>query len=531
MAKDLVVLRGVTESPLSRLDAEVFPFADLRRELTAPGVLRWLGRYRRVEMVVPDLDLMTNPFKSSLLVRLIGRRGGRIVDTQGREEQVTVPRVAVGAWRALRDAITAPGLLRTVDREMRLLDRPPDACPRWKRDRPPVYLRTDLWSGVVAGGSVAHTAGVLHGMRRLGVTPIFFCVDRIPTVDPEVETRRLPLPERFWDVREAPYFLMSETVPDAVERALAGRTPGFVYQRYALGNYAGLKLARRFGVPFVCEFNGSEVWIARHWGEEPLHRENLFKAVERLNLSRADLVVVVSKPMVERARALGAADERILVAPNGVDPETFHPDVDGDPVRRLYRLGDRTVVGFIGTFGAWHGAEILAEAFGRLVARRLDLRDRVALLMVGDGMRMRQVREAVRRHGVEDLVVLTGTVPQAQGPAHLAACDLLASPHVPNPDGTPFFGSPTKLFEYMAMGRGIVASDLDQIGEVLAHGETALLVRPGDPDDLADGLERLVDDPDFRARLGRAAREQAVAEHTWTGHVRKIMEALGSCPA
>ena len=70
---------------------------------------------------------------------------------------------------------------------------------------------------------------------------------------------------------------------------------------------------------------------------------------------------------------------------------------------------------------------------------------------------MRQILSAWRRSRI---AVLTGLVPQEDGPEHLAACDILASPHVPNADGTPFFGSPTKLFEYMAMGKGIVASNL-----------------------------------------------------------------------
>ncbi|HXZ44534.1 MAG TPA: glycosyltransferase, partial [archaeon] len=98
--------------------------------------------------------------------------------------------------------------------------------------------------------------------------------------------------------------------------------------------------------------------------------------------------------------------------------------------------------------------------------------------------------------------------------------------HVPNPDGTPFFGSPTKLFEYMAMGKGIVASDLDQIGEILEHGKTAWLVKPGDPDALADGIVRLARDAGLRGALGEAARCEAVAKHTWTAHVGRILTRM-----
>ena len=97
---------------------------------------------------------------------------------------------------------------------------------------------------------------------------------------------------------------------------------------------------------------------------------------------------------------------------------------------------------------------------------------------------------------------------------------------MPNPDGTPLFGSPTKLFEYMAMGKGIVASDLDQIGEVLEHDRTAWMVEPGNADSLAAGLKVLIDDVQLRERLGRAARDEAVANHTWEQHTRRIVDRV-----
>ena len=76
------------------------------------------------------------------------------------------------------------------------------------------------------------------------------------------------------------------------------------------------------------------------------------------------------------------------------------------------------------------------------------------------------------------------------------------------------------------MGKGIVASDLDQIGEVLRHGETAWLVPPADADALTDGLERLVRDPALRGALGAAARREALAHHTWHAHVQRTLDAL-----
>ena len=257
-------------------------------------------------------------------------------------------------------------------------------------------------------------------------------------------------------------------------RALGGRQPAFVYQRYSLNNYSGIRVARRHGVPLVLEYNGSEIWMGRHWGR-PLKYEALSERIEQLNLRVADLIVVVSRAHARRGR--GA---RRRCRGSARQPERRRSRSLSTGRRRARRsraLRPRAI----------RSSSASSARSGRGTAPRCwrarscscchddpARADRVRLLMIGDGAGMPAVRQILSDGGAAESAVLTGLVPQEDGPEHLAACDMLASPHVPNPDGTPFFGSPTKLFEYMAMGKGIVASNLEQIGEVLEHGRTAL---------------------------------------------------------
>jgi len=152
----------------------------------------------------------------------------------------------------------------------------------------------------------------------------------------------------------------------------------------------------------------------------------------------------------------------------------------------------------------------------------------VRFLLVGSGSLRAEVEKQLEVETKAGRVIFTGAVGHERVPRLLDACDALVAPHVPLADGSEFFGSPTKIFEYMAMGKAIVASRLGQIGEVLVDGETALLVEPGDVVELAAAMRRLIESPELRLSLGAKAREIAEREHTWTHNARRVLDAYRS---
>jgi glycosyltransferase involved in cell wall biosynthesis len=331
--------------------------------------------------------------------------------------------------------------------------------------------------------------------------------------------------KKFWDFKELLSLHFNKDFLQNARTLLDKKKISFFYQRYSLNNFSGVYLSKQYRVPFVLEYNGSEIWVSRNW-TKPLRYEGLSKRIESLNLKAADVVIVVSQAIKDELVREGIDREKILVNPNGVDPDRYSPAIEGSGVRRRYHLDGKVVIGFIGTFGKWHGAEVLAKAFGLLLRDFPGYREKVRLLMIGDGVTMQSVKENLKDFNATEYAILTGLIPQERGPEYLAACDILVASHKPNVDKTPFFGSPTKLFEYMAMGKGIVASDLDQIGEVLRHDVSAWLVNPGDAASLMQGLKVLIDNGQKRESLGRAARQEVIAKYTWKEHTRKIIQKL-----
>jgi glycosyltransferase involved in cell wall biosynthesis len=418
--------------------------------------------------------------------------------------QLATSGAALAAQRALA---AAPRLARST----RL-----DSSPRKV-----VYLRPLVGRSASVGGSVTHTNCVINALRELGVEVLPVTTDRAITGG-EIE----------WMLEDVPFAAKGLPASAALGGDLAlvraarqeARTASFIYQRHARFSLAGVLLSAVTGRPLFLEYNGSEQFFRETWQPTPFGRQLV--ACETAALRGAAVVIVVAE--VERANLVerGLDPAKIVVAPNGVDASAFARG-GGDRIRALLGLEDALVAGFVGSFGPWHGAPKLAEAAVRLADVLPDLR----LLLVGDGDERASVERILADAGLADRARFVGQVLPADVPSYLDACDVLCSPHVPLPDGRPFFGSPTKLFEYMAAGKPIVASRLGQIEEVLDDGRTALLVEPGDAAQLAEALQRLAADPDLRATLGAAARDRAVADHSWRANVEKVLEAYAALAA
>lgn len=284
--------------------------------------------------------------------------------------------------------------------------------------------------------------------------------------------------------------------------------PDIFYQRYNLFYYPGAWLRRANRVPFILEVNAPLVEErTRHGG---LALKRLAENSERKIWRTADMVLPVTNVLADCIRAAGVPDERIKVIQNGVSA-AFLESPNPELIRKQYGLQEKIVLGFTGFVREWHGVD---RAIRFLAAQnRSDLH----LLVVGDGPARSNLESLAANLGVADQLTITGVIQRDELPAYVAAFNIALQPAAVD------YASPLKLFEYMALGKAIVAPASANIRETLKDGEDALLFSQEDDNAFDKALAALVNDRELRVRLGGAVRASLLRQDlTWAGNARRI---------
>jgi glycosyltransferase involved in cell wall biosynthesis len=500
-----------------------------KRELREGGWRRQVRQLRKLKgeaflVFTESIEDLQEPLLLKLTIMLHRCKQTVIADSSGRVQVFD----RWGAWKLLPEAALSVAVDTCIFflswmalQILRLrLKVPQDLAEPTALDV--AYLYPFPMDGAQSGGALSHVAGFLSGLARCSARCEIFSGRLLPISSfPVHEVRRN---RRFYVFRESLALSYNLRFARKVEKELVDRVPSFIYQRHGRYVVAGALLSRRLRRPLVLEYNGSEVWISKHW--DPARFLPWLRICEEFSLAAAALVTVVSDALREELIERGIPEERILVNPNGVDTDRFHPGCGGSELRRQLEFRpDQVVVGFIGSFSYWHGISVLQEAIQVLLREQESggLLPQLRFLLVGDGPLSLEIRDALEPYSRRGWVVFPGQVPHDQAPRYLDAADILVSPHVPMPDGRPFFGSPTKLFEYMAMSKAIVASNLDQLAQVLTHQQTAWMAEPRSAPELAHAIRLLATNADMRSYLGKNAREAALSNHTWQQNAARVL--------
>ena len=275
---------------------------------------------------------------------------------------------------------------------------------------------------------------------------------------------------------------------------------------------SAILLCHLLGIPILIESNAPFL-------------EHQFSPIDRLigrkfwcwlekNMMRwADHIIVVSKELKQYYVSCGLLQEQITAVPNGVDIHTVHPGIKDERIREKFGLQGKIVIGFSGNFAPWHGLDFLADAIKKLTA--YHKKNAIALLLIG-----RPGTRVIMPDLPDDFTIITGRVPYKEIPQYLAAVDIFVAPY---PHITPFYFSPLKIFEAMAMGKAVVASAQGQICELIVHGTSGLLYPPGDTEAFLKNIELLIHDVALRNELGRNARKTIETKYTWLENANRIL--------
>jgi PEP-CTERM/exosortase A-associated glycosyltransferase len=279
-----------------------------------------------------------------------------------------------------------------------------------------------------------------------------------------------------------------------------------------------LRVGRRLGVPVVYEVRAfwEDAAVDHGTSREGGLRYRASRALESWALKHADHVTTICEGLKADIVARGVPDSRVTVIPNAVDIGEFRFGTPADEqLKRDLGLAGRTVIGFIGSFYAYEGLDLLVQALPRVLQARPDAR----LLLVGGGPQEQALRAAVREADLEDKVVFAGRVPHGVVQRYYSVVDVFAYPR--HSMRLTELVTPLKPLEAMAQGQLLVASDVGGHRELIRDGQTGMLFKAGSSEALADAVLRLLDERSHWPQMRAQGRRFVEEERNWPRSVAR----------
>jgi len=267
--------------------------------------------------------------------------------------------------------------------------------------------------------------------------------------------------------------------------------------------YKAVGLVRRFNIDVILERASSlgAGAIAALLCGKPLVLEVIDRRHTRLSTKISQKILAYGRDVLK----VDPPPDRLRIVSAAANIDLFRPRED--------RQVERDLVGYVGSFRPWHGVQDIVDAAEILVNRANPARFR----MVGPSYDW--VAKLVAAKGLSSLFQFTGPVEYSRVPDLIDNCAIVLAPFDPSKDPfmrrKGFIFSPLKIFEYMSLGKAIVATKVEKVRDVLSNGKTALLVDPSSPARLAGAIESLMKHPPTAVRLGRRARIAVARRFSW----------------
>lgn len=286
-----------------------------------------------------------------------------------------------------------------------------------------------------------------------------------------------------------------------------------------------IRVGRKLGIPVVYEIRAfwEDAAVDHGSTREGSLRYTLTRALETWAVKRADAVTVICEGLRGDLIGRGIAPGKISVIPNAVDIDKFAVGgkADGELKMKL-GLGSSRVLGFIGSFYAYEGLDLLIAALPAILAQLPD----VKLLLVGGGPQDAALKQQVMALDLKERVVFTGRVPHDEVNRYYDLIDVLV--YARHPMRLTELVTPLKPLEAMAQGRLMVASDVGGHKELIQDGKTGVLFQAGNAGDLASKVVALLQSEAGWDSMKRNGREFVETERNWAASVARYRDVYGS---
>jgi len=310
---------------------------------------------------------------------------------------------------------------------------------------------------------------------------------------------------------------LSEIIPAIKPDVLHAHSP-------CLNAIAALRAGRKFGIPVVYEVRAfwEDAAVDHGTSTENGLRYKLTRGLETYALKRADAVTTICEGLRGDIVARGIPASKVTVIPNAVDIDKFAVGGQADlDLKRKLGLEQNRLIGFIGSFYAYEGLDVLLRAVPALSQRHPDLR----VLLVGGGPQDANLRQLAQELGIADRVVFTGRVPHDQVQKYYDLLDVLVYPRLSM--RLTDLVTPLKPLEAMAQGRILAASSVGGHRELIVDGKTGVLFAPDDPASLAAKVGDLLDAQMLWPALRSAGRAYVETERNWPVSVSRYKNIYG----
>ncbi len=360
-------------------------------------------------------------------------------------------------------------------------------------------------------GQYVHVEEMVKAFRNLGhevimVAPSVAEKNEFGSEGGFVKLLKQNMPKALYELLELAYSVVAY---QKLVKAIRQHRPDVIYERYNLFLPAGVWASKRYKLPFLLEVNAPLFDERSKYDGIALKR--LARWTERCAWRNADLVLPVTQVLANRVMQENIPPERIRVVPNGIDADKFGEVLDSEMCKRELGLEGRLVLGFTGFIRDWHGLDKVVDLLS------VENGDKRHLLVVGDGPARAAIEQRAAELSVSDQVTITGVVKRDKIPAYVSAFDIALQPDVVD------YASPLKMFEYLALGRAIVAPDKDNIKEILEHKKNGYLFKADDTTAFLDATEQLCRNNELRQGLAQQARETIFnKDYTWLNNAKVV---------